>query len=386
MNTRTRNRWAWMLAGICLLGVGPAALASRQDIQLSQQPFGRTPDGEAVELYTFQNDHGMKVGIITYGGIIVHLDVPDKNGKIDDITLGFDSLEGYLGSHPYFGALIGRYGNRIANGKFQLNGETYTLAVNNGPNALHGGLKGFDKRVWKARTVEEDGVPTLQLTYVSRDGEEGYPGDLNCKVVYRVTSDNELKIEYFAHASKSTPVNLTNHAYFNLTGHSNMSDILDHQLQLNADFYTPVDDTLIPTGEIVTVKDTPFDFTQPAAIGARIHSMHQQIQFGGGYDHNFVLNKNEENELSFGGRVVEPNSGRVLEFYTTQLGVQFYTGNFLDGTNVGKGKTVYNHRYGFCLETQRFPDSPNKPHFPSTILHPGETYHALTIYKFSTVP
>jgi aldose 1-epimerase len=325
----------------------------------------------------------MKVGIITYGGIIVTLETPDKNGTIDDITLGFDSLDGYLQDHPYFGAIVGRYGNRIAKARFTLDGKEYSLAVNNGPNALHGGLQGFDKKVWKAETITQDGIPALKLYYLSKDGEEGYPGNLKTTVIYSLNNENELKIEYFAETDKATPLNLTNHAYFNLAGHRQLQSIANHVLTLHADRFTPVDESLIPTGELRNVKGTPMDFTEPKKIGERIDADDEQIRFGGGYDHNFVLNKKGAS-LTLGGRVHEPTSGRVLEFFTTQPGVQFYTGNFLDGTLKGKGGKVYEHRFGFCLETQHFPDSPNQPNFPTTILKPDETYHHSTVYKFFT--
>jgi len=356
----------------------------QEKITLNKAPFGKTADGKSVDLYTFENANGVKMSVMTYGGIITSLLVPDKGGQFEDIVLGFDSLEGYLKGHPYFGALIGRYGNRIAKGKFPLGGKEYSLFVNNDVNALHGGKVGFDKRVWNAKKVDCDGVPGLELTYTSPDGEEGYPGTLKCKVIYSLNNKNELKLDYFAETNKPTPLNLTNHTYFNLTGNKDMESILDHELMLNAKFFTPVDETLIPTGEITFVKGAPFDFTEPMKIGARINADDDQIKKGGGYDHNFVLNKTEAGALELGGRVVEPKSGRVLEFFTTQPGVQFYTGNFLDGANIGKGGQVYKHRFGFCMETQHFPDSPNHAHFPSTILKPGESYHETTIYKFST--
>ncbi len=378
-----------MLAAVCIAlllcisntGYTKQTQTGKDEVQLTKKSFGTTPEGRQVDLYTFENSAGMKVSIMTYGGIITKIITPDKNGELDDITLGFDSLEGYLEDHPYFGALVGRYGNRIAEGKFTLNGKEYTLAQNNGPNALHGGEEGFDKKVWQAKEIEQDELPALELTYLSEDAEEGYPGNLKCKVIYSLNNDNELQIEYFAETDEPTPVNLTNHAYFNLGGHTNSRNILNHMMLLNADRFTPVDDTLIPNGELQSVKGSPMDFTTPHAIGKRINSDYEQIGKGGGYDHNFVLNKSGDS-MTFGGRVCDPNSGRLLEFYTTQPGVQFYTGNFLDGTLTGKNDVVYKHRYGFCLETQHFPDSPNQPNFPSTILKPGETYHHITVYKF----
>ena len=291
--------------------------------------------------------------------------------------LGFDAPEGYLKNNtPYFGAVIGRYGNRIAKGRFSLNGREYRLALNNGENHLHGGIKGFDKVVWGAREVKRG--PALALNYVSKDGEEGYPGNLSVSVVYTLTDNNELKIEYSATADKTTILNLTNHTYFNLAGEGS---ILNHEVMINADRFTPVDQGLIPTGELRSVKGTPMDFTQPAAIGARIEQQDEQLLLGKGYDHNFVLNGGGAPALA--ARVYEPVSGRVLEVYTTEPGVQFYTGNFLDGSIKGKGGQVYQRRYGFCLETQHFPDSPNKPDFPSTVLKPGEKYATTTIFKFS---
>jgi aldose 1-epimerase len=282
---------------------------------------------------------------------------------------------------PYFGAVVGRYGNRIAKGKFKLNGVEYTLAVNNGENALHGGLKGFDKQVWTARDASDGGVPAIEMTYVSKDKEEGYPGNLTVKVLYTLTENNELKLDYTANTDKDTVLNVTNHSYFNLAGQGE-GTILDHVLMLNADKFTPVDAGLIPTGELKPVAGTPFDFRQPTRIGDRIDAKDEQIVRGKGYDHNFVLN-GPQGQLQLAARVSEPKSGRVMEVHTTEPGVQFYTGNFLDGSNTGKGGKVYNHRYGFCLETQHFPDSPNKPQFPSVVLKPEGTYRSTTIFRFS---
>jgi aldose 1-epimerase len=350
--------------------------------KIGKQPFGKTADGTSVELYTLTNSSGVEAKIMTYGGIVVSLKVPDRNGKLDDVVLGYDGLDGYLTSHPYFGTITGRYANRIAKGKFTLDGREYTLAQNNGENHLHGGIKGFDKVVWKAREVKiKDGVG-VELTYVSRDGEEGYPGNLSVTVTYTLTNKNELKIVYAATTDKATIVNLTNHSYFNLAG-PKAGDILGHELMLNADRFTPVDRTLIPTGELRSVKGTPMDFTKPTAIGARIEQKDEQLLFGLGYDHNWVLNKTGAS-LTLAARVYEPTTGRVMEVYTTEPGIQFYTGNFLDGTITGKGGKVYQKRYGFCLETQHFPDSPNKPSFPSTVLRPSRKYTQTTVYKFST--
>jgi aldose 1-epimerase len=347
---------------------------------ISKQPFGQTADGTKVDLYTLKNDKGMEVKIMTYGGIITSLTAPDRNGKYADVVLGFDNLEQYLKGHPNFGALVGRYGNRIAKGRFTLDGQEYKLAINNGENHLHGGLKGFDKKVWGAQEVQGKDSVGLQLTCLSKDGEENYPGNLSVTVIYTLTNKNELKIDYSATTDKTTVVNLTNHSYFNLDAENN-GDVLNHQLMINADHFTPVDKGLIPTGEIRSVKGTPMDFTKPTAIGARIGDSYEQIVFGGGYDHNYVLN-NKGGKLALAARAYEPNSGRVLEVYTTEPGVQLYTGNFLTGAHAGKGK-VYRKRTGFCLETQHFPDSPNKPNFPSTVLKPGQKYATTTVFKFA---
>jgi len=347
---------------------------------VTRAPFGNTDKGELVEVYTLKNANGMEVRAITYGGIITSLRVADKNGRFDDVVLGFETLDRYLSGHPYFGAIIGRYGNRIGKAKFTLDGVEYKLAANNGPNHLHGGLKGFDKVVWQAQPFESREGAGVVFTYTSPDGEEGYPGTLTARVTYTLTNQNELIFDYYATADKATPVNLTQHTYFNLAG-DGKRDILGHVLTLNADHFTPVDDTLIPTGEIRSVAGTPMDFTKPTAIGARIDQRDEQLIFGRGYDHNFVLNRKGAG-LELAARVEEPESGRVMEVFTTEPGVQFYTGNFLDGTITGKGG-VYRQRYGFCLETQHFPDSPNKPGFPSTVLRPGAVYQSRTVYKFS---
>ena len=348
---------------------------------IKKESFGKTKDGQAVDLYTFSNASGMEVRAMTYGGIILSIKVPDRNGKFDDVTLGFDSLEPYLANSTFFGALVGRYGNRIGKARFKLDGKEYKLAVNNGPNALHGGLKGFDKVIWQAESFDKPEGVGVVFRYTSPDGEEDYPGTLQVLVTYTLTDKNELTLDYHATTDKATPVNLTNHAFFNLAG-PGVRDILDHQMMINADNTTPVDITLIPTGEIKSVEGTPFDFRKPTAIGARIDANDQQIKYGPGYDHNFVLNRKGEG-LSLAARVVEPTTGRVMEVSTTEPAVQFYTGNFLDGTLTGKGGHVYKRRYAFCLETQHFPDSPNKPSFPSTILKPGETYTSKTVYAFS---
>ena len=348
---------------------------------IEKKPFGKTADGLCVDLYTLTNSHGLRASITNYGGIVVTLEVPDRDGKLDDVVLGYDTLDEYIADTPYFGAIVGRYGNRIGKGKFSIDGRQYVLAQNNDENHLHGGLKGFDKVVWEARGILGDKGPGLVLTYLSKDGEEGYPGNLSVTVTYILTDDNELTIHYQATTDKPTPVNLTSHSYFNLAGQGS-GDILTHQLMIEADRFTPVDKGLIPTGELRPVKGTPMDFTQSTAIGKRVNQDDQQLVYGLGYDHNWVL-ENSDGSMALAASVHEPTSGRVMEVYTTEPGLQFYCGNFLDGSNVGKGGKVYHHRYGFCLETQHFPDSPNKPDFPSVILHPGEEYSTTTIYKFS---
>ena len=347
------------------------------------QQFGKTAEGEDVQIYTLTNSSGMEVRIMNYGGVIVSVKVPDKSGALSDVVLGCDTLDGYLKGVPYFGALVGRYGNRIARGKFELDGQTYTLARNNGENALHGGLKGFDKVVWAAEPFEKDGASGLVLKYTSADGEEGYPGKLDVTVTYTLTADNSIRIDYEAVTDKPTVVNLTNHSYWNLKD-AGATPILDHEVMLNCDRFTPVDAGLIPTGELKPVEGTPFDFRAPEKIGARIDADDEQIKRGGGYDHNFVINHTGEG-LQLAAKVTEPTTGRVMEVLTMEPGVQFYTGNFLDGTITGKGGTLYQKRSGFCLETQHFPDSPNQPDFPSTTLRPGEIYKTTTVYKFSVV-
>jgi len=356
------------------------------------QAFGMTHRGEAVSLYTLKNAHGMEAKVLDYGGIIVSLRFPDRNGRLDDVVLGFDSLGDYERGSPYFGAIIGRYGNRIARGRFTLDGRTYTLATNNGPNHLHGGVRGFDKVVWTAAQFERGDSVGLVLNYTSPDGEEGYPGTLRATVTYTLTGKNELIFDYQATTDRPTPVNLTQHSYFNLAG-DGKGDILGHLVTLNADRFTPVDSTLIPSGEIKSVAGTPFDFRTSTAIGARIDRNDEQLRYGRGYDHNFVLNKGGQGgqggtggDMTLAARVYEPTSGRVMEISTTEPGLQFYSGNFLDGTLRGKQGVVYGHRSGFAMETQHFPDSPNKPAFPSTILRPGEEYRSRTIYRFGVQP
>ena len=342
--------------------------------------FGKMPDGQIIDLYRLTNRSGMNVAITNYGARIVSIDVPDRNGKMADVVLGFDNLAGYLSNNPYFGAIVGRYGNRIGGAKFTLDGKLYHLAANDGPNSLHGGLKGFDKVVWKGREIPGD-HPALELTYLSKDGEEGYPGDLSVKVVYTLMADDALRIDYTATTDKDTVLNLTNHSYFNLSGQGNGS-ILNTVMMINADEFTPVGPTLIPTGELRSVAGTPFDFRKPTPIGARINEDNEQLKFAKGYDQNFVLNRKGPG-LMLAAKAVDPESGRVLEVLTTQPGIQFYTGNFLDGTIHGKGGKIYGRRSAFCLETQHFPDSPNKPNFPSTELKPGQKYHEVTEFKFS---
>jgi aldose 1-epimerase len=345
-------------------------------VSLSKSPFGRAADGTAVELYTLTNAAGMSAKITTWGGIVTELHTPDRGGNLADVVLGFDRLDPYLGTHPYFGALVGRFANRIAKGHFKLDGKDYTLAVNDKPNSLHGGLKGFDKRVWLAEGRIGDRGPALDLSYVSHDGEEGYPGTLTVHVSYTLTAANELEIAYRASTDQATPLNLTNHSYFNLAGHGL---VLDHEVWLAAEQYTPVNAELIPTGQIASVIGTPLDFRTPTAIGKRLKEV------GGnpvGYDHNFVLPHPGGDPVLI-ARVWEPTTGRVMEVETTQPGVQLYTGNFLDGSLTGKGGEVYKQHSGFCLETQHFPDSPNQPTFPSAILRPGETFAQTTVYRFT---
>jgi aldose 1-epimerase len=347
---------------------------------VTHAPFGQTAKGVAVELYTLRNRHGMEARIATYGGIITSLTAPDRNRHYADVVLGYDKLADYEKGSSYFGALIGRYGNRIAKGQFMLDGVSYKLATNNGPNSLHGGVVGFDRVVWKVTDASvQDQGPQLALSYTSRDGEEGYPGTLKVNAVYTLTDDDSLHLEFTAVTDKDTPVNLTQHSYFNLRGHG---DILAEQLQLPAGRFTPVDATLIPTGVLQPVAGTPFDFRQPTAIGARIETADPQLKNGQGYDHNFVLDK-RPGVLGVVATVYDPDTGRVLEVSSTEPGVQFYSGNFLDGKSVGKGGWAYERHAGLALEPQHFPDSPNRANFPSVILKPGQTYHNTIIYKFS---
>jgi aldose 1-epimerase len=368
------------LIGLGLFGCSKTKTEEKMISTISKEVFGELPDGQVADLYTLTNANGMTVNITNYGGIITKLTAPDKNGEWADVVLGFDSLQPYLAGHPFFGALVGRYGNRIAKGKFKLNGKEYTLAANNGPNALHGGTKGFDKKIWKATEINKDSVVGLELEYVSQDMEEGYPGTLSAKVVYTLDNDNALTINYTATTDKETVVNLTNHSYFNLTGLKR--NILDHEVSIESDSIVPVDGTLIPTGQLRAVEGTPFDFRIPTKIGAGIDKTEdEQIKNGGGYDHCWVLKRSEPGLILF-ATVREPESGRILEAFTTEPAVQFYTGNFLDGKLTGKNAT-YAKRFGFCLETEHYPDSPNQPQFPTTVLKPGETYQTTTKYRFS---
>jgi len=346
---------------------------------LQKLSFGQTADGQPLELYVLTNTRGMTAKVITYGAIVTELHVPDRNGRLSDIVLGFDGLPGYLGRHLYFGAAIGRVANRIARGKFILDGVEYTLTTNDGLNHLHGGLRGFDKVVWQSNPVRASDGTGVKLSYLSRDGEEGYPGNLSVTLTYILTEHNEFRIDYTATSDKATPINLSNHSYFNLRGAEQYSsDILGHELSLDASNFTPHDDALIPTGEIKPVQGTPLDFRKAKAIGARLKDLP-----GGGYDDNFVLNAHGKS-LAVAANVYEPVTGRFMEILTAEPCVQFYSGNYLDGSIIGKKRSAYQRFQGFCLETQRFPDSVNHPNFPSTILRPGETYTQTTVHKFST--
>lgn len=350
---------------------------------MEKKVFGTTPDGKTADLYVLTNKDGMEVSITNYGGIVTSIKVPDRNGKLGDVTLGYDTLDGYVTDKVYLGATVGRYCNRIGHAEFNIDGVKYTLAKNNGENTLHGGIKGFNKMLWEARDVSKNGEPALELKYTSKDMEEGFPGNLATTVVFTLTNKNELKIDYSATTDKKTVVNLTNHSYFNLAGPGS-GDVLKTVLRIEADKLTPVDSGLIPTGELKSVQGTPFDFRKATEIGARIEQDDEQLKLGRGYDHNFVLIKNKASGLTLAARAEEPTTGRVLEVWTTEPGIQLYTGNFLDGSIHGKGGVAYTKRGAFCLETQHFPDSPNHANFPSTLLSPGHRYHKTTIYKFST--
>ena len=349
---------------------------------MTKTPYEKTADGQLVDLITLRNRNGIEIEILSYGGVIKSLKTPDRSGAIDDIVLGFDNLQSYVEKSPYFGCLIGRYGNRIAKGKFTLDGQTYTLATNNNANHLHGGVKGWDKVVWTPEPFQNTSGVGVVLTYTSKDGEEGYPGTVKARVTYTLNEQDELIVDYHATTDKATVINLTQHSYFNLAG-AKANDILGHQLQLNAGSYTPVDEGLIPTGEIATVEGTPFDFRTSTAIGARINDpKNEQIKRGLGYDHNWVLSRDGAAGLVQAAKVTEPVTGRTMTISTTEPGIQFYSGNFLKGDLTGKGGRVYPHRSGFCLETQHYPDSPNQPKFPTTTLRPGEEYKSQTIFKF----
>ena len=364
-----------LLALVCRLAACTTLLVSTASAQVR--------DFDSIKLYTLENESGMTVRVTNYGAIITSIIVPDRNGKRADVALGYDRVEDYINAvdKPYFGAVVGRYGNRIAKGEFTLDGETYSLLQNNGENHLHGGAIGFDKVVWAVDEYVEG--KSLTLSYLAKDKEEGYPGNLELIIVYTLADDNSLVVDYHATTDKATPINVTQHTYFNLKGEG-QGTILDHKLMLNAKTFTPVDGSLIPTGETPAVAGTPFDFTMAKAIGRDIDQQNEQLVFGLGYDHNWILNKGDkEGELSLAAQVHEPSSGRVMEIYTTEPGIQFYCGNFLDGRLKGKSGKPYVHRGGFCLETQHFPDSPNQPNFPSTILKPGETYESKTVFKFS---
>ena len=351
-------------------------------LSISEEDYGSTLEDMPVKLYTLTNTGGMQVKITNFGGTVVSICVKDREGNFDDVVLGYDSLEGYINDTAYFGGIIGRFCNRIGNARFTLDGVEYILARNNADNHLHGGIKGFNKVLWDTEEIRGDDFVGLTLSYNSQDGEENYPGNLQVEVTYKLTDSDELKIDYRAKTDKKTILNLTNHSYFNLTG-AGGGNILGHELMLNADRFTPVDNNLIPTGELLSVDGTPLDFRQSTVIGARINQEYDQLVLGGGYDHNWVLNSTDVS-LTLAARVYEPTTGRILEVETTQPGIQFYSGNFLDGSATGKGGQTYHHRYGFCLETQHYPDSPNRPEFPSTVLNPGEQYIETTVFRFLT--
>lgn len=368
------------------LMVAAALLASATmasaELKIEKAPFGEV-EGQPVDLYTLTNANGLVMTVTNYGGIVVSLTVPDKAGNLGDIVLGFSAVADYVKNSPYYGCIVGRYGNRIGKAKFSLDGQEYTLAANNGENSLHGGVKGFDKVIWAAKEVKTDNAVGVELKYLSKDMEEGFPGNLDATVTYWLTNDNEFKIEYAATTDKPTVVNLTHHSYFNLAGEGS-GDILGHELTINADTYTPVDQGLIPTGKLEPVEGTPMDFRTATAVGARIDADFEQLKFGKGYDHNWVLNRKSAGDMELAATVFEPKSGRVMEVLTTEPGLQFYAGNFLDDSRTGKSGKVNGFRTGLCLETQHYPDSPNKPDFPTVVLKPGETYKTSTIYKFST--
>lgn len=375
------KRISYLFLIALVLGLSYCSTKKEMKATISSEPFGVLPSGEEVTKYSLTNSEGITMDVINYGGIITSLGIPDKNGVVEDIVLGYDNLDSYLEATPYFGAIVGRYGNRIAEGRFSLDGETYELAQNNGVNHLHGGPIGFDKVNWNAETFEKEEGIGIRFKRTSPDMEEGYPGNLETTVTYFLGNDNTLEFDYEAETDKKTIVNLTQHTYFNFTALD--EDILNHELMLNAFAFLPVDSTLIPTGELKNVVGTPFDFSKPKPIGRDINKDNQQLAYGGGYDHNWVLNATKD-DMNLAATLYEPVSGRYMEVFTTEPGIQFYSGNFLDGTNVGKGKTPYNFRTGLCLETQHYPDSPNQSNFPSVVLEPGKTYKTTTLLKFST--
>ena len=377
-------RSSFICAALANLSLAGCTVQQRSEspatVTVTRSAFGRLPDGHGVDVYTLANAQGIEVRVMTYGAIITVVRTPDRVGHVEDIALGFDNLAGYLSEHPYFGALVGRYANRVARGQFTLDGTTYHLALNNGPNSLHGGLRGFDKVLWSAEPFSNGNAAGVTLRYASADGEEGYPGTMHVRVTYTLNSRDELDVDYEATTNKPTVVNLTQHSYWNLHGEGR-GDILDHLVEIDASYFTPVDSTLIPTGQIAPVAGTPFDFRTPVAVGARIAAPNEQLRCGGGYDHNFVLDR-KEGGLTHAARVIDPVSGRTLDVNTTEPGMQFYTGNFLDGTIRGKGGLVYVHRGALVLETQHYPDSPNHPNFPSTVLRPGATFRSRTVFTF----
>ncbi len=380
MTTRwTRIGTLLIIVGLFISFAGSLADATQRTPRIQKRVFGKLADGGTVDLYTLTNKNGLQAQISTYGGVLVTLRTPDQRGRMADIVLGYDNARGYVNDASYFGALIGRFANRIAGGKFTLEGQEYQLAQNNDANHLHGGVRGFDKAIWQAKPIDHPDGVALELTYLSKDGEENYPGNLSVTVVYSLTNADELRLDYEASTDKPTIINLTHHSYFNLSGQGTGS-ILSHEVRINADRFTPVDKDLIPTGQLQSVTGTPFDFTQMTPIGKRIYERHPQLLLGRGYDHNYVLN-NQGKELSLAAEVFDPKSGRGLEMWTTEPGMQFYTGNFLNGAR-GKAGRLYNFRDGFCLEAQHFPDSPNQPAFPSTVLKPNEKYTQTTVYKF----